>query len=155
MQSFLGCLNITIQRSRVSLSCSSDEGMCRFLELVEELFTNVRRLSQTLKKLNKAGAGGGHGTAVGDDDKIYLQVCACVGALLALNPGIACLFRFLAIAYCHPSSTGSRSARICVHEGQNFVNALDASYFTPQQVLSTDCEIFSLDMSVICCSGLH
>jgi len=51
----------------------------KFLELVEELFTNVKRLSQTLKKLNKAGAGGGSG--VGDDDKIYLQVQLDVQAL--------------------------------------------------------------------------
>jgi hypothetical protein len=34
----------------------------------------VRRLTQTLKKLNKAREGAADGGVVGDDDKIYAQV---------------------------------------------------------------------------------
>lgn len=43
----------------------------RFSELIEEVFANVKKLEQTLKKLKKEAGGGG---GLSDGDKVHLQV---------------------------------------------------------------------------------
>eukprot|EP00960_Hanusia_phi_P076115 768518-Hanusia_phi.AAC.7 len=46
----------------------------KYQELVLELFANVKKLGQTLRKLQKGSADGLSGGGMSDDDKIYLQV---------------------------------------------------------------------------------
>ena len=45
----------------------------KYSDLVVELFGNVKRLGQTLKKLQKGSTAVGEG-GLGDDEKIFLQV---------------------------------------------------------------------------------
>mmetsp|Transcript_35085 Transcript_35085/g.79357 ORF Transcript_35085/g.79357 Transcript_35085/m.79357 type:complete len:153 (-) Transcript_35085:244-702(-) len=46
----------------------------KYQELVLELFASVKKLGQTLRKLQKGSADGLSGGGMSDDDKIYLQV---------------------------------------------------------------------------------
>lgn len=54
----------------------------KYTELVVEVFANVKRLGQTLKKLQKGVASAGDG-GMSDDEKIYLQVYLDVEAVAA------------------------------------------------------------------------
>mmetsp|Transcript_26166 Transcript_26166/g.86053 ORF Transcript_26166/g.86053 Transcript_26166/m.86053 type:complete len:285 (-) Transcript_26166:79-933(-) len=53
----------------------------KYQELVLELFANVKKLGQTLRKLQKGSADGLSGGGMSDDDKIYLQVFLDVDAV--------------------------------------------------------------------------
>ena len=69
-----GCLTHVSAEVRAEVLGQVISGIARkYTELVVEVFANVKRLGQTLKKLQKGAASAGDG-GMSDDEKIYLQV---------------------------------------------------------------------------------
>jgi hypothetical protein len=70
-----GFLALLCSDSRAQVLANVVEAVAgKYSELVLELFANVKRLGQTLKKLQKGTAAVGDG-GMGDEEKIFLQVC--------------------------------------------------------------------------------
>lgn len=69
-----GCLTYLSEGMRAEVLSHVVTGVAaKYTELVVEVFANVKRLGQTLKKLQKGSASSVDG-GMSDDEKIYLQV---------------------------------------------------------------------------------